>query len=204
MLKRAFDLVASIAGLVILSPIIIVLALIVKFTSAGPIFYRAERIGRYGEPFKLYKFRSMVVNADKTGPAITVANDSRVTPIGKFLRKTKLDELSQLINVVKGEMSVVGPRPESPYYVAMYTDEQRKVLDARPGITSPASLKYNEEESLLTGDDWETHYIEVIMPNKIAIDMEYAQDPNIVRDIQLILQTIGLLVKSRMGGDAEE
>lgn len=193
MLKRFFDIVASLGGLLVLSPLLLVLAVLVKATSEGPIFYRANRVGRYGKPFKLYKFRSMVVNADKIGPGVTGAADPRITPIGRFLRKTKLDELPQLINVLRGEMSIVGPRPEDPRYVALYTEAQRKVLDVRPGITSPASVQYRDEESMLTGDDWEKHYIETVMPAKLAIDTEYAQHANVWRDIALILKTLRAL-----------
>ncbi|MCB0079179.1 MAG: sugar transferase, partial [Anaerolineales bacterium] len=127
-LRRAFDLIAATVGLLLLSPLLIVLGIAIKRGSPGPIFYRAQRIGRGGRPFTLYKFRSMVAEADKRGPAITAAGDSRITPIGHFLRRTKLDELPQLINVVKGEMSLVGPRPEDPRYVAFYTESQRQIL----------------------------------------------------------------------------
>jgi lipopolysaccharide/colanic/teichoic acid biosynthesis glycosyltransferase len=189
MLKRAFDVLASGVGLIVLSPVLVVLALLVKFGSPGPVFYRANRVGLHGEPFQLFKFRSMVVGADKKGPAVTGAGDSRVTPIGRFLRRTKLDELPQLLNVLRGEMSVVGPRPEDPRYVAHYTPEQREVLNVRPGITSPASVAYRNEEAILTGQDWETTYIQVVMPAKLVIDLEYAHHPSLLRDIQIIFKT---------------
>lgn len=194
MLKRLFDLFTSLGGLLVLSPLFLVIATLVKITSEGPVFYRATRAGRYGKPFKLYKFRSMVVNADKIGPGVTGATDPRITPIGRFLRKTKLDELPQLINVLRGEMSIVGPRPEDPRYVALYTEEQHKVLNARPGITSPASIQYRDEESMLTGDDWEEHYIQTVMPEKLAIDIEYAKNANLWHDIGLILKTLRSLL----------
>lgn len=195
MLKRAFDLTASAVGLLVLSPLLLLLAAAVAVTSPGGVFYRAQRVGRHGVPFRLYKFRSMVANADKAGPAVTVAGDKRVTPIGRILRKTKLDELPQLINVVKGEMSLVGPRPEDPRYVALYTPQQRAVLTVRPGITSLASVRYRDEESLLTGADWERHYVETIMPAKLAIDLDYVGRATLLTDIGIILRTIGALLR---------
>lgn len=195
MLKRLFDVVASVAGLVLLSPFLLALALAVKLGSPGPIFYRANRVGRYGTPFKLLKFRSMVIDADRIGPAVTGAADPRITWVGRFLRRTKLDELPQLINVLRGEMSVVGPRPEDPRYVALYTDEQREVLNVRPGITSPASVAYRNEEAMLVGDDWEKHYVEQIMPAKLAVDLEYARNASLWRDVRVILGTFRALFR---------
>lgn len=186
---------ASALGLMVLSPVFIVLALAVKLTSDGPVLYRARRVGRYGREFRLLKFRSMVVNADKTGPAVTGANDSRVTKVGRFLRRTKLDELPQLWNVVKGDMSLVGPRPESPYYVAYYTDEQRQVLNVRPGITSAASVAYRHEEALLDGDEWENRYIQEIMPAKLVIDLDYARQPSLRKDFAILWGTAKALLK---------
>lgn len=195
MIKRTMDVLFSLGGLIVLSPVLLIAAAAVALSSPGGVFYRAERIGRDGRPFRLYKFRSMVAGADKAGPAVTVAGDARVTPVGKFLRKTKLDELPQLINVLKGEMSLVGPRPESPKYVALYTEQQRAVLRVRPGITSLASIRYRDEESLLHGADWETLYIEKIMPEKIAIDLDYIASANPWKDIQIILQTFGAILR---------
>lgn len=190
MLKRAFDLVASGAGLIILSPLLLGIALAVRLTSPGPALYRARRVGQHGEEFTLYKFRSMVANADRQGPGITAAQDCRITRVGRFLRRTKLDELPQLLNVLRGDMSLVGPRPEDPCYVALYTPEQRRILDYRPGITSAASLTYRNEEQTLSSDDWERVYTEQIMPTKLAIDLEYAQRANLLRDIVLIFRTV--------------
>ncbi len=141
-------------------------------------------------PFELYKFRTMIVDADKIGPGVTASGDTRVTPVGKFLRRTKLDELPQLLNVLKGEMSLVGPRPEDSRYVMLYTPAQRQILDFVPGITSAASLAYRNEEEMLTGDDWETVYQTKVMPAKIAIDLEYMATANILTDLNLIFQTI--------------
>ncbi len=187
---RLFDLLASTVGLIILSPFLLLTALLVKLTSPGPVFYRALRVGKNGKLFHVYKFRSMVINADKVGPAITSKSDARITPIGKFLRRTKLDELPQLINVLKGEMSLVGPRPEDPRYVSLYTPEQRQLLTVRPGITSAASLTYRHEERILIGADWETIYRNKIMPAKLAIDLDYLSQRTLCTDIYLVLRTI--------------
>lgn len=196
--KRAFDIIASALGLIAISPLILGVAITIKLTSAGPVFYCSRRVGRHGRQFGIYKFRTMVVNADKIGPGVTVYDDPRITRIGRLLRRTKLDELPQLINVLRGEMSLVGPRPEDPRYVALYTQEQRAVLNVTPGITSLASLRYRDEQSLLTGTDWETLYVNEIMPAKLAIDLEYAQRPSLSRDIALITGTLKALYTSRM------
>lgn len=190
MLKRSFDLLASAAGLVILFPLWVGIALAVRLNSNGPVFYRARRVGQHGREFILYKFRSMVVDADRHGPGITSAQDSRITSVGKILRRTKLDELPQLINVVRGEMSLVGPRPEDPRYVARYTPQQRAILQYRPGITSMASLKFRNEERMLSGPDWERVYLEEVMPAKLALDLEYSQGANLFTDIVLIFRTL--------------
>ncbi len=190
MIKRFVDIFASAIGLVLLLPLFLVVAVTIKIHDGGPVFYRAKRIGYQGKDLLLYKFRSMVQSADVNGPGITASNDARITPIGKFLRKTKLDELPQLINVFKGEMSLVGPRPEDPRYVSKYTVEQRHILDYKPGITSAASLSYRHEESLLSGDDWETQYLTKVMPDKITIDIDYCTTSNIWQDIVLITKTV--------------
>ena len=197
MLKRLFDIAASGVGLLLLLPLMVVLALAVRLSSPGPVFYHGKRIGRFGKPFSLLKYRSMVVNADQIGPAVTGANDTRVTRIGRFLRRTKLDELPQLLNVLRGDMSLVGPRPEDPRYVALYTDEQRQVLNVRPGITGPASLAYRNEEAALVSEDWETYYIEHVMPAKLAIDLDYACRASFWWDVRIIFETlIAVAVKS--------
>jgi lipopolysaccharide/colanic/teichoic acid biosynthesis glycosyltransferase len=188
-LKRAFDVTVASALFVAILPLFAVLALAIKLDSNGPIFYKATRAGRGGQPFKLYKFRSMVVDADKQGPGITTSGDSRVTRTGRLLRRTKLDELPQLINVINGDMSLVGPRPEDLRYVALYTPEQRAVLDVRPGITGLASVHYRNEEAILVGDDWETTYINEVMPAKLNYDLAYAQDANVFKDIVILGQT---------------
>lgn len=193
-LRRTLDLLAAAAGLFLLSPLFAVVAIAIKRHDGGPIFYRARRVGKGGRQFQLFKFRTMVVDADKQGPGITIRNDSRITPIGRRLRRTKLDELPQLLNVLKGDMSLVGPRPEDPRYVAHYTPKQRQVLRVRPGITSAASLTYRNESQHLAGEEWETVYRTQIMPEKIDIDLEYLSRRTIWTDLVLIVRTIAALV----------
>ena len=189
-LRRLLDLVASLAGLTVLSPLFVLIALLIVLDSPGPVFYRGQRAGRHGRLFRLYKFRSMTVGADRQGPGITAAGDARITRVGHFLRRAKLDELPQLINVLFGDMSLVGPRPEDPRYVAFYTPEQRRVLSVRPGITSPASLVYRHEEQLLAGEDWETHYRTRVLPDKLALDLAYLARRTLLSDLALILRTL--------------
>ncbi|GIV75269.1 MULTISPECIES: sugar transferase [Caldilinea] len=188
--QRLFDVIAASAGLLLLSPLFLVVALWVKLDSPGPVFYRALRVGRGGILFRLFKFRSMVVDADSSGPGITISGDVRVTKAGRWLRRTKIDELPQLINVLLGDMSLVGPRPEDPRYVALYTPEQRQILAYRPGITSAASLAFRNEETLLVGSDWETVYREKIMPAKLSIDLAYMAQRSFYSDLRLVLRTI--------------
>lgn len=190
MTKRLFDAVAAGAGLALLSPLLLGIALAVRTHDGGPALYRARRVGKDGQEFQLLKFRTMTPNADGTGPAVTRQGDVRVTRLGRFLRRTKLDELPQLLNVLQGDMSLVGPRPEDPRYVALYTPEQRQVLSVRPGITSAASLEYREEEALLVGPNWEREYREKVMPDKIAIDLAYIRDRSLWSDLRLIARTI--------------
>jgi lipopolysaccharide/colanic/teichoic acid biosynthesis glycosyltransferase len=188
--RRLVDVVAALAGLIVLSPLFLALAVAIKRDSPGPVFYKARRVGRNGREFLLYKFRSMVADADRRGPGITAEGDQRVTKTGRFLRRTKLDELPQLINVLRGDMSLVGPRPEDPRYVALYTPEQQAVLQVRPGITSAASLAYRHEEQLLSGPDWEQVYRTEVMPSKLAIDLAYLSRRTLASDLQLVLQTV--------------
>jgi lipopolysaccharide/colanic/teichoic acid biosynthesis glycosyltransferase len=191
---RVLDVVAAAVGLALLSPVFGIIALWVKLTSPGPVFYRALRVGRNGLPLRLYKFRSMVAGADQQGPGITAAGDHRVTRVGAILRQTKLDELPQLINVLSGEMSLVGPRPEDPRYVALYSSEQRRILSVRPGITSPASLHYRNESAALKGDDWERVYVETVMPHKLAIELEYLSHRSFWTDVKMIILTLRAVV----------
>lgn len=189
-LIRLLDLTVAILGLLLLWPLFVIISGIIKLTSPGPVFYRARRMGQGQRHFKLYKFRSMVQDADQQGPGITVNNDARITRIGRLLRRTKLDELPQLINILRGEMSLVGPRPEDPRYLPFYTPEQRQILSVRPGITSPASIYYHNEETLLSGDQWESVYRKQILPNKLALDLAYLRQRTVRTDIILILKTI--------------
>ncbi len=187
--QRALDLAVSIPLLVLCSPLFVLVAALVKVTSRGPVLYRAERVGQVGRTFRLLKFRSMRVGADLGGPGITRAGDPRVTPVGRLLRRLKLDELPQLVNVLRGELSLVGPRPEDPRYVDRYTPEQRQVLSVRPGITSMASVRYRNEESMLAGPDWEATYLSVLMPNKLNIELDYLKRRSLMSDLRVIWKT---------------
>jgi lipopolysaccharide/colanic/teichoic acid biosynthesis glycosyltransferase len=188
--RRLIDVAVSSAGLLLLAPVLLVIGGLVKLDSRGPMLYAARRIGKDGRVFRLYKFRSMVATADREGPGITAAGDRRITAVGRFLRRTKLDELLQLINVLVGDMSLVGPRPEDPRYVAYYTPAEREVLRVLPGITSAASLTYRDESSLLSGADWEDRYIHEILPHKLAIELEYVGHRTLGRDLGLIARTV--------------
>lgn len=188
-MKPFFDILVSVFSLIILSPLLILIAFLIKATSPGPILYRAERVGKDNELFELYKFRSMTVDADKAGPKITAQRDARITHVGRWLRKFKLDELPQLINVFKGEMSLVGPRPEDPRYTAYYTPQQKQVLNVLPGITSAASVRYRHEQQMLTGPDWETTYLQEILPEKLRIELEYLEKCTFISDLAIIWRT---------------
>ncbi|OOM16444.1 sugar transferase [Clostridium saccharobutylicum] len=190
-IKRIFDIICSGLGLIVLSLVFLVIALRIKTGSDGPIFFKQIRVGEKGKEFEILKFRTMVVDAEKLGRQITVGNDSRITKIGAFLRKYKLDELPQLINVFKGDMSLVGPRPEVPRYVKMYNEEQRKVLEVKPGITDLASIRYRDENELLgKAENPDEFYINTIMPDKLALNIEYIKKSNVFFDIYIIIQTI--------------
>ena len=194
--KRAMDIVLSACALAILWPLLLLIALAIWIDDPGPVFYRQVRVGRNGKTFRIFKFRSMVMDADKKGLAITVGRDSRITRVGAVLRKTKLDELAQLLNVLFGQMSFVGPRPEVPKYVELYTPYQRQVLLVRPGITDYASIAYRNENDLLAGaPNPETMYIEQIMPDKIELNMKYLREISPLADIRLILKTIVAVIK---------
>lgn len=189
-MKRTFDIVASGLGLIILSPVFIILAVWIKADSRGPVFYRQVRVGRKNRDFRLFKFRSMRPDSDKLGLITVGGHDPRVTRSGYYIRKYKLDELPQLINVFIGDMSLVGPRPEVRKYVDMYTPEQMRVLSVRPGITSLASIRYrNENDILAAAADPDRAYIERVMPDKIAIDLEYVDRATLWNDIKLIFST---------------
>lgn len=197
-MKRLFDIVASGLGLIVLSPLFLILAIWIKLDSKGPVFYRQVRVGRHNKDFRIFKFRSMRVGADK-GSLVTIGgHDPRVTRSGYFIRKFKFDELPQLINVFVGDMSLVGPRPEVRHYVDYWTLEQMHVLDVRPGITDPASIKFrNENELMEQAEDPEKYYIEVIMQEKIKLYLEYVNHHSFVGDIGLIFKTFLVIVKER-------
>lgn len=190
-MKRFLDIFLSCIGLIILLPFFAVIAMLIRYDSRGPVFFRQERVGKNFREFKIYKFRSMTVDAPGRGPQITVGGDKRVTRIGKFLRKYKIDELPQLINVLKGEMSFVGPRPEVRKYVELFKQDYQKLLKVRPGITDPASIKYSEEESVLSlSNNWEEDYIKRVLPEKIQLSSQYINHHNILIDLNLIFKTI--------------
>ena len=188
---RFFDFILSLVGLVVLAPIFIVLAIWIKIDSKGPVFYKQVRVGQNSIDFGLFKFRSMVVDADKKGLITVGGRDPRITRSGYFIRKYKLDELPQLINVLVGDMSLVGPRPEVRKYVDLYTDEQQKVLSVKPGITDYASIEYMDENEILgKSNDPEKTYIEEIMPEKIKYNMKYIQNKNLFEYFKIILLTV--------------
>jgi lipopolysaccharide/colanic/teichoic acid biosynthesis glycosyltransferase len=194
-LKRIFDIVASGIGLILLSPLFVILAIWIKCDSIGPVFYKQVRVGRNNMDFQLFKFRSMRVGSDKKGLITVGGHDPRITRSGYYIRKYKLDEFPQLINVFKGDMSLVGPRPEVRKYVDMYTEEQMHVLDVRPGITDLASIRYrNENELLERVNDPDKYYVEVIMPDKLRINLEYVARHSFTFDIRLIFQTFRAIV----------
>ena len=192
---RFLDIIASICGLIILSPLFIILGIWIKLDSKGPVFYKQIRVGQYGKDFALYKFRSMRVGADKKGLITVGGKDNRITKVGYFIRKYKLDEFPQLLNVLKGDMSLVGPRPEVRKYVDLYTDEQKKVLSVRPGITDYASIEYVDENEILgNAEDPDKTYIEVIMPDKIKYNMKYINNRSVIEYIKVIFLTFKSII----------
>jgi lipopolysaccharide/colanic/teichoic acid biosynthesis glycosyltransferase len=195
--KRVFDLLCAGAGLLLLSPLLLGVALWIKLDSPGPVFFRQQRVGRFGVPFRIHKFRTMTDGAPLAGLQITVGADPRITRAGQFLRRTKLDELPQLIDVLTGTMSLVGPRPEVPRYVAMYPAALRdKILSVRPGITDPASIAYRDESTLLAAAvDPERVYIEQVMPAKLRYAAQYVDQMSLLNDARLILATLGSLLQ---------
>jgi len=191
-LKRAFDVSCAAIGLVLSSPFVLAAAIAIQLDSPGPALYKGERVGRDGRPFRMLKLRSMV--SDGVGPSVTVAADPRVTRVGRFLRRSKLDELPQLVNVLRGEMSLVGPRPEHADYVKLYTPEQKRVLSMRPGITGPAALAFVDEEAMLSGAHAETIYEREVMPRKLALDLEYVDHHSFGGDLRILGRTAALVV----------
>jgi lipopolysaccharide/colanic/teichoic acid biosynthesis glycosyltransferase len=194
-MKRTFDLVASLIGLAILLPLFVVSAIVVKITSPGPIFFRQKRVGRNFQPFDVYKFRTMVPGAPKAGPQITVGGDPRITKIGRILRATKLDELPQLLNVISGEMSLVGPRPEVAQYVDMFREDYREILRVRPGITDLASIAYRDEAAVLArAANPEQEYVTRILPEKSALAKEGARRASFTFDLKVLFWTLFSIV----------
>lgn len=191
LLKRAFDIIISLLGLICFSPLLIYMAIRIKSTDGGPVFYRGERVGLHGQSFRIYKFRTMLVDAEKMGASSTSDDDARITQIGKFLRQNKLDELPQLINVLIGDMSLVGPRPEVKKFIDLYTEEEKVILNIRPGITDWASLWNSNEGAILAGStDPDKDYMEKIRPEKIRLQLKYVQEMSLWTDIRIIFLTL--------------
>ena len=190
-LKRLFDVLGSVLGMVIFSPLMLLIAIAVKCGDAGPVFFSQTRVGRGGKCFRIHKFRTMTHRREgQGGPSVTVAGDPRVTGFGAKLRQWKFDELPQLWNILKGEMSFVGPRPEVPEMVALYSEEQRRVLDARPGLTDYATLEFRDEESILAAEaEPKKAYVEKIMPQKIALSLRYLEERSLGTDFCLLCKT---------------
>lgn len=203
-MKRFFDLVLSTIALIVLSPFFILLAIAIKVNSPGPIFYRGVRVGRHGIPFKIYKFRSMVADAEKMGSASTSNTDMRVTSVGLFIRKFKFDEFSQLINVFFGDMSLVGPRPEVQKFVDMYTEEEKNILTVRPGITDWSSIKFHNEGDIIEASgiaDADEAYAKLIRPEKLRLQLKYVRERTLWIDIKIIVYTILTIFSTRSGGE---
>jgi lipopolysaccharide/colanic/teichoic acid biosynthesis glycosyltransferase len=203
--KRLFDLVFSLVGLLVLSPLMLAIAILIKLTSSGPVLYAGTRIGQFGKPFRLFKFRTMVANADKIGGPSTADDDTRVTKVGRVLRRYKLDEIPQLINVLTREMSFVGPRPEVAAEVELYSPEQRDLLKVVPGITDWASMRFHNEGEILKGSaDPHQTYRERIRPEKIRLGLEYVQKRSFRVDMQILTGTLGLLIRTRTKSHAAQ
>ena len=201
-MKRILDIIASASGIVLLSPLLILAAIAVRFTSPGPVLFKQRRIGKDFRPFEIYKFRTMVRDAPSKGAQITMGEDPRITRVGRVLRKTKIDEFPQLFNVLKGDMSLVGPRPEVPLYVEMFRADYAEVLRVRPGVTDLASLKYRDEAAVLgRAADPEKEYVERLLPEKIRLAKEYVNRSSLGFDILIILKTVFILFRDRFTSD---
>lgn len=194
MLKRAVDIGVSLFGLILLFPFFILISILIKLDSKGTVFYKSTRVGKREKNFKLYKFRTMQIDAEKTGPPITYNTDPRITRIGKILRKAKADELPQLLNVLNGEMSLVGPRPEAPIYVEKYTPEQKLVLSVKPGITGLAQIEFPAEETMLKENTLQNDYLNQILPRKLELDLQYIRGYSVFLDLKILFQTLGILI----------
>ncbi len=195
MTKRMFDLTVSVVGLVALSPLLLITSILIKLDSPGPIFYRGVRVGRFGKRFRIFKFRTMVENAEGIGASSTAEDDPRITSLGRFLRRHKLDELPQLINVLLGDMSLVGPRPQVPWAVALYSEQEKAVLRVRPGITDFAAVKYSNEGEILRGSsDPDQDYLEKIHPTKMSMSLEYLRQQSLWLDCKILVKTLSTLL----------
>ena len=197
-MKRVFDITAAAAGLILLAPLFAVVGILIKLDSPGPVFFRQQRMGKAFRPFWIYKFRTMIQNAPQQEGAITVGEDPRITRVGRFLRKTKFDELPQLVNVIKGDMALVGPRPEVPHYVKLFRKDYEEILKIRPGITDLASLKYRDEAVILAqSDDPEEEYVSRVLPEKIQFAKDYMNQSSFLFDVALIFKTVLKLLEFR-------
>lgn len=198
MMKRLFDVIFSLFALIVLSPVFATAAVLIKLDSKGPVFFLQERVGRNFRPFTIYKFRSMKADGGIKSALITVGGDERITKVGHLLRKYKIDELPQLLNVLKGDMSLVGPRPEVSQYVRLFKGEYRELLRMRPGITDPASIRFSEEERVLaTAADWEKDYTKRILPEKIRLSLRYVEEHSLLMDLKLIIRTFFRIAENR-------
>jgi lipopolysaccharide/colanic/teichoic acid biosynthesis glycosyltransferase len=198
--KRMFDGVVALTGLLLLAPVFALIAIAVKLDSPGPVFFRQERVGRNGRPFRMIKFRTMIADAAATGPNVSGTDDDRFTRVGRFLRRTFLDEAPQLLNVLKGDMSLVGPRPETPEYVALLTVEERRLLSVRPGMSGPSTLAYSVDEAAILAqhDDPDRYYRDQLLHERASADLQYLRDPSLRRDIAILART-ALLVLAGLG-----
>lgn len=195
MLKRTFDFIAAVIGLILLSPYFIIVSILVKLNSRGPIFYGGKRVGQGGGVFTMYKFRTMVTDAESLGPSVTYDEDPRITRVGHWLRKARLDEFPQLWNVLKGDMSLVGPRPEAVYYFERYTDEQKQIFQVKPGMTGMTQIRFRHEEDLLTNPETlDRDYLEKVLPPKVALDLDYIKRQSFWLDISLIFETLWVVL----------
>jgi len=198
--KRAFDIVAAGLGLLLLAPLLLLFSAAIRLDSPGPVFYRGVRIGRGGRPFRICKFRSMVENAENLGASSTGSSDARVTRVGRFLRRYKLDELPQLFNVLKGDMSIVGPRPQVEWAVRRFSEEERKVLELRPGLTDWASIRFHNEEEIIGSSgipDADEAYMKLIHPEKMRLQLKYLEERSFLTDLRIILETFRVLFRTR-------
>ena len=201
MIKRCFDIVAATTAIIVLLPVLIAVALIVKFTSSGPALYKGSRTGRFGVPFRILKFRTMVVDAEQLGGPSTALNDSRLTPVGKSLRKYKLDELPELLNIIRGEMSVVGPRPQVKMYTDLYSEEEQAILSIRPGLTDYATIEFVHMDQVLGDDDVDEKYRTEIEPAKNKLRLKYVRERSLLVDLRIVVRTVFRLLGLASNGD---